>query len=225
MAVSVQRFYRLLLERYGPQGWWPVTDPGQRAPTYRTRAKLSARQRFEVCVGAVLTQNTAWRNVVPALARLQTLGAHSPRRLLALHPARLRAAVRPAGYYNQKARYLRNLARLLLALRGAPPSREQLLSVQGVGPETADSILLYAYQRPVFVVDAYTRRIGAALRWFGARAPYRAIQRFFSARLPKRVALFNEYHALLVAHGKRFYSKKPYPRRDPLLLARSSPAE
>lgn len=210
--------YRRLLERFGPQGWWPARTP------------------FEVIVGAILTQSVAWTNVERAIAALDAAGLLSPEALAAAPAERLAPLIRPAGYYNAKARKLKAFVDYLFDRHGGrlerlfalPPeaARSALLAVHGIGPETADSILLYAGGLPTFVVDAYTVRILSRLRP-GGRAPapgrapgdgYEAFRRYFMGALPADPALFNEYHALLVALGKDFCRKRdPRCAECPLL--------
>jgi endonuclease-3 related protein len=167
---------------------------------------------FEICVGALLTQNTSWTNVEKALAALRAYGLMSPEQMAAASPARLRRAVRSSGYFRQKAGRLRDFCRRVLRERpeglrrwfaAAPAAalRAELLSYKGIGPETADCIVLYAACKPSFVVDAYTRRIGGRLG-LGPRADYAAWQALFEAALPPDVKVYNEYHALLVKLGK-----------------------
>lgn len=194
-----RRVYRDLHAAYGPQAWWPAETP------------------FEVMVGAVLTQNTAWSNVEKALANLKAGKALTPEAIVRAHPRRLAAWLRPSGYFNVKARRLRALCAWLLqhggvdALAAWPTDelREGLLAVTGVGPETADDILLYAFQRPVFVIDAYTRRMFARLGVIAGDESYEALRLRFQRALPPDVALYNEYHALIVRHGKDFCRKRP----------------
>lgn len=210
--------HRRLLARYGPLGWWP------------------AETALEVCVGAVLTQNTAWGNVEKALANLRSAGLlGDARAMLALPEARLAALIRPAGYFRVKARRLRALLRWLVERGGGDPAvalggetaalREDLLGVHGVGRETADSILLYAGGRPVFVVDAYTRRVVGRHGWSDGEAPYDDLRAFFERGLPRDEALYNQFHAEIVAVGKDHC--RPAPRCDgcPLegLLPRGGP--
>jgi len=154
-------------------------------------------------VGTILTQNTTWKQAEKAVKQL---GDSSPQRLRTMQ--NLPERIKPAGYFNQKANYLRELASFYLALKGTTPSREALLRVKGIGEETADSILLYAYHQPEFVVDAYTRRIFA--HWKIKESTNREIKQ----AMPKNVQVYQEFHALLVQHGKRYYRKKPY--KDPL---------
>jgi endonuclease-3 related protein len=191
----LKRFYRALFDAYGPQGWWPG-----RTPT-------------EVVVGAVLTQNTNWLNVEKAIVNLRRARLLSWQALREVSPAKLAELIRPAGYFNVKARRLKNLvdwlwsrhAGKLSRLRKAPmaQSREELLSVNGVGPETADSILLYALDHPSFVVDAYTKRVLRRHGVVGSNAGYDDVKGLFELHLPRDVRLFNEYHALIVAVAKK----------------------
>lgn len=211
------RIYAELLRCYGPQGWWPLLDceggapdkTGSRAGYHPGRYDLpeTPAQAFEICVGAILTQNTAWTNVEAALRRLRDAGGLDPEGLLALEENRLREAIRPAGFFNQKARKLREFARFFRDLEGRVPAREELLALWGIGRETADSMLLYAFGVPVFVVDAYTRRIAGSLGLIDPGADYDAIRAFFEEHLPLDAAVFQEYHALLVEHAKRHYRK------------------
>lgn len=193
--------YRRLLRRFGPQRWWP------------------ARSRFEVIVGAILTQNTAWTNVKHAIARMRAERLLTPERIDAAPHRTLATLIRSSGYYNMKARRLKQFTGFLLTRYGGslprmfqtglPKLRGELLGISGIGEETADSILLYAGNRPTFVVDAYTRRVLERHGLIRAGASYREIQRLFMDRLPADAALFNEYHALLVAVGKTYCRTTP----------------
>jgi len=192
-----------MLTALGPSGWWPGDTP------------------FEVAVGAVLTQNTNWKNVEKAMTNLRAAGALEARAMDALSPGRLAELVRPSGSFNVKAARLRSLLDLLrdeadyditaLAGRGLDALRPLLLSVRGIGPETADSILLYALGEPTFVVDAYTRRILGRHALIPEDAHYDEVREFFMDALPVEAALFNEYHALLVRVAKDF-CRKAAPR-------------
>lgn len=195
--------YRLLLAHFGPQRWWPGETP------------------FEVMVGAVLTQNTAWANVEKAIGNLRAAAALDCRVILEMPEAELAQRLRPAGYFNVKARRLRafcafldkrNVLETPEQLRGQgdlPDLRKALLAVHGIGEETADSILLYALGLPVFVVDAYTRRIFQRLGLLKGDESYGGIQGLFQAHLPRDVGLYNEYHALIVRHGKDICRPRP----------------
>ncbi|MBK1723774.1 endonuclease [Thiocystis violacea] len=168
-------------------------------------------------VGAVLTQNTAWINVERALARLRERAALDAEAILALAPDALADALRPAGYFNVKARRLSAFCEFFLAAGGleglsaleTPPLRRDLLGVKGVGPETADDMLLYAFERPVFVVDAYTRRIFTRLGLLEGDEGYEEIRQGFETALGPDVPLFKEYHALVVRHGKERCKTRP----------------
>jgi endonuclease III related protein len=202
------RLYDRLHRRYGPQRWWP------------------ARSRFEVVVGAILTQNAAWRNAERAIARLRAAGVLDLRGVLALPSARLPLLIRPSGTFRVKARRLRAFARnvarrhrgrlgRLLALP-LPALRAELRGIAGIGPETADAIALYAAGRPIFVVDAYTRRILGRHRLVPPDADYATVQTLFMAHLPHDPALFNEFHALLVRAGKEHCRTRPRCEGCPL---------
>ena len=199
-ALLLEVFHRLL-SRFGPQHWWPGESP------------------IEVMVGAILTQNTAWSNVEKAIAALKRRRGLSLKALSRMSEESLSERIRPCGYFRVKARRLKNLIAAvqrpghgdLDRFLSLPTKklRDALLEVSGVGPETADSILLYAARRPVFVVDAYTRRALARHRWISPDAAYNEIQTLFMDRLPRDASLFNEYHALLVVLGKGHCRPKP----------------
>jgi endonuclease-3 related protein len=200
--------YDILLKRFGPQDWWPGDTP------------------FEVIVGAILTQNTNWTNVEKAITNLINAKVLSPDKLHNLDIKKLAELIRPAGYFNIKAKRLKNFLDWFfenysgqlknLENIGTPELREQLLSVKGIGPETADSILLYALNRPVFVVDAYTARICSRHHLIDEDADYHRIQETFESNLPSDIQLFNEYHALLVHLGKDFCKPTPKCEECPL---------
>ncbi len=215
MQNNLDTIYRRLYRAFGPQRWWP----GDTA--------------FEVMVGAILTQNTNWANVERAIANLKKSGTFSCPRLYRLSPRKLAKLIRPAGYYNLKAKRLKNFFKFyLLRYQGSHKKmsgagilrlREELLSVNGVGQETADSILLYALGKPVFVVDAYTKRIFSRHGFIPEGASYEEVQRFFMQNLRNKVQLFNEYHALIVRLGKDFCLKsKPKCGLCPLKNLRSA---
>jgi endonuclease III related protein len=198
---KLMRVYELLYERYGPQGWWP------------------GEGRCEIAVGAILTQNTSWANVEKAIANLKAVGCLNAERLFEIEQAELAELIRPAGYYNIKAKRLKNFFRWLfdeyqgrldsLEKLDAGRLREQLFGVNGIGPETADSIVLYAFEKPVFVVDSYTCRVLGRHELIDEGADYQQVQDFFESNLPADSELFNEYHALLVRVGKECCRPKP----------------
>ncbi|MGA2065902.1 MAG: endonuclease III domain-containing protein [Thermoguttaceae bacterium] len=203
MSVRLQEVYRRLLAAFGPQHWWPAKFP------------------FEVVVGAVLVQNTSWRNVERAIGNLREAGLLEPHALAALPEETLQDLIRPAGYFRIKAKRLRSLVHFLVeryggsleAMFATPPAtlRDDLLAVHGIGKETADSILLYAGGLNVFVVDTYTHRVLARHGWIGFDADYDQIQEYFQGNLPEDAAMYNEFHALLVRLGKD-YCRKAQPR-------------
>lgn len=194
VKARLLRLYRRLLARHGPQRWWPARTP------------------FEAAVGAILVQHTAWAGAARAVAALRARGLLNPRRLAACDAATLAELVRPAGLYRLKAQRLLDFTDWLLyqfrgdvrAIRRVPLPllRRAMLDVPGLGPETADAILLYAAGRPVFMADAYTRRVLQRHRLLPPGAGYEAARAFLEAHLPSDPALFNEFHALLVAAGK-----------------------
>ncbi|HSW53395.1 MAG TPA: hypothetical protein VLG93_09185, partial [Sulfuricaulis sp.] len=173
--------------------------------------------RFEIMAGAVLTQNTAWTNVEKAIINLKQAKALSPEAIVRAPPRRLAAWLKPSGYFNIKARRLKAMCRWLLQQGGVRrlgkldthELRHALLNVHGIGPETADDMLLYAFRRPVFVIDAYTRRIFARLGLIAGDEPYETLRHRFENELGPSAPLFNEYHALIVVHGKDVCKKRP----------------
>lgn len=201
ISQLLKEIYHRLLDCYGPQHWWP------------------ADESFEVMVGAILTQSAAWVNVEKAIANLKGAKALYPDALRRLSLSEIASLIRPSGYYNAKARKLQSLAQWIgnlyddsiERLCAIPTSelRQQLLSVYGVGEETADSILLYVANKSVFVIDAYTRRITGRIGLAPDSNSYAAYQSLFMNNLPCDVSLFNEYHALLVYHGKNICRKSP----------------
>ncbi len=220
-SVVVEAIYKRLYEVYGPQGWWPVVAPdtsGGHLTRYHPGDYGYPRddaERFEICVGAILTQNTAWLNVEQALVRLAALKALCPQAVIELPQAVLIEALRPSGYFTVKAKKLVVFARYYLAFNGRTPKREDLLQVWGIGPETADSMLLYGYGQPELVVDAYTRRIFSHLGLVSEDITYHALKEFCQPQLPPAVEVYQEFHALLVAHAKNHYRRRPY--NEPLL--------
>lgn len=209
LPKALTGIYDTLYRSYGPQGWWP------------------GRSRFEMIVGAVLTQNTAWSNVEKAIKNLKAEGVlSSPMKLHGLGRNKLARLIRPAGYYNVKAARLKNFTDFLLrkyggslnrlAAAGTERLRQELLGVNGIGPETCDSIMLYAFGRPVFVVDAYTKRIFSRHGFFRRDLAYDSVQAVFMKNLPSDENIFNEYHALIVRLAKDHCRTKPGCEKCPL---------
>ncbi len=202
MSVNrkLERIYQLLFDRYGPQHWWPADEP------------------FEMIVGAILTQSTAWTNVEKAIANLKQAGVLNPLSLRQIPVEQLTELIRPSGYYNAKARKLKAFAEQLeehhdsldeMLAPALVELRQKLLSIYGIGPETADSIILYAAKKPIFVIDAYTHRIMDHLGLNSDFGNYATLQALFMDNLPHNESIFNEYHALFVRHGKESCRKTP----------------
>lgn len=202
MLSDLLLIYKQLFSAYGEQHWWP------------------GRDRFEIIVGAILTQQVTWKNVEKALAALKAAGLLNPETLLRASLDEVAALIRPTIYYNEKAKKLRSFLLFLqerhhgdlsdLFSLPLPTLREELLSVHGIGEETADSIILYAAEKPSFVIDAYTRRIMQRLGLIRGKEPYSSLRALFMENIPRDVKLYNEYHALLVRHGKeRCRSRSP----------------
>jgi len=218
----LKQIYNDLLGLYGRQGWWPVTPVGgcrgdlPEGPIYGIGLK-NDKQRLEIIFGAVLTQNTQWKpNVERAIIELNRLDLIDIDRILNANHEVIANAIKSSGYFNEKAKKLKKVAEFLkknpiarLRKTDLRRVREMLLDINGVGPETADSILLYALDRPIFVVDAYTRRIFSRLGLVNEDASYGDVQAFFMENLKHDARLFNEYHALIVEHGKVVCTKKP----------------
>jgi endonuclease-3 related protein len=208
MTTTLQ-IYRHLLDALGPQHWWPGDSP------------------WEVMIGAVLVQNTSWKNVEQAIQNLREADLIEPRRLLAVPPEELAELIRPAGYYRLKTKRLWSLLEFVVgeyggsldALRNVDMHqlREELLGVHGIGPETADSILLYAMEQPALVVDTYTHRVFARHGWIDYDADYHRLQEHLSGELPEDVTLYNELHALLVNVGHHFCRRRPKCDECPLV--------
>lgn len=201
---AVQEIFDSLHDHFGPPNWWPATSA------------------FEVCVGAILTQNTAWRNVTKAIDNLKREGALSFEAIEKVDRAILAEWIRPSGYFNQKSARLKGFVATVreqhgsfeaLQDLGTDDLREFFLSIKGIGPETADSMVLYAFEKPVFVVDAYTHRILSRHQLIEREAGYYQIQEYLSSHLDTDVQLYNDYHALLVQLGNEF-CKRSKPNCD-----------
>jgi endonuclease-3 related protein len=214
LSAQLQRSYQLLMQRFGPQHWWPAESP------------------LEVMVGAILTQNTNWQNVERALNQMREHNLLQWPHLHTVAIEELAELIRPAGYYRVKAQRLRNLTRLIAELYDGDLDRflsldrdtlrELLLSVRGIGPETADSIILYAARQPIFVVDTYTARVMKRHAWIEPEADYAALQDGFHSVLPEDTEMFNEFHALIVRVGKEYC--RPQPRCEGCPLESLLPA-
>src|SRR3989338_8198434 len=204
--------YRNLYSHFGPQNWWPVTS------------EKDTKQKLEVCFGAILTQNTNWKNVEKAIAQLNKNNLINTKRIIDISNKKLALIIRSSGYHNQKAKKLKNFCYFLLKSyngklgllfkKDIEELRKQLLSVNGIGPETADSIILYAAKKPIFVVDAYTKRIFSRIGY--KEKTYDEFQKLFMSSLPNSERLFNEYHALIVQLCKNICKNKPLCHKCPI---------
>lgn len=205
---NIKKVYEILLEHYGEPEWWPV--------------QFSSNKEFEIIAGAILTQNTNWQNVEKALANFG--GLLAPEKVLQMSSETLAQIIKPAGFFNQKAEYLKNMARWLESYKFDVEKikrgelftlRRELLAVKGVGEETADSVLLYAFDFPAFVIDAYTKRLISRL--FGVNEQnYGALKKLFEQSLPRDARVYNNFHALIVIHAKTHCRKKPVCEGCPL---------
>ncbi len=225
--MTLNKIFQKLLDSYSYQGWWPITDYEGSNPTKTGSTQgyhpadysfpRNSSEKFEIIVGAVLTQNTSWPQVEKSIINLKKLTDLTPFEILDLGEDEFKAAIKPSGYFNQKYNYLRNVSRFYISLDGQTPLRSELLSVKGIGPETCDSILLYAYGEKEFVVDAYTRRIFSHLGFIDEKDSYNKIKKLFEDDFDGSVNDYQEYHALIVEHAKNHYLKKPYGEQDNVL--------
>jgi len=204
--------YDRLYEAYGPQGWWPLLKEDRDGfrclyVPENSIKELNRQERFEICVGAILTQNTNWNNAERALVSLAASGILDPESLASMEPEEIADHIKSSGYYNQKAKKLNLFARFCLG--NPPPDRKLFLSQWGLGPETVDDMLLYAYNQPVFVIDAYTIRLFSRLGLCDAGIAYHDLQDEIISHLEADTLLFKEYHALIDRHAKEHCSKKP----------------
>jgi len=224
---KIYTIYKKLYETYGAQGWWPFInyDGVNRAKKGVNRGyhvldytfPRNSDEVFEVCTGSILTQNTTFSSVVKSLENLNSKKSLTANGIESMDIQELKTAIKPSGYYNQKAEYILEFIKFYKGLNGAIPTREELLNIKGIGEETADSILLYGYNQLQFKVDAYTKRVLTELGLIDKKAKYHEIKLLMESSLKEAVedkkdllVIYQEYHALIVNHAKEFYSKKPY---------------
>jgi endonuclease III related protein len=214
---KIYEIYKILYKAYGPQGWWPFINYEESYHPLDYSFPRDADEVFEVCLGSILTQNTSFTSVVKSLHNLKKLDSLTPKAIKELDIDALKLAIKPSGYHNQKAKYILEFISFFETLDARTPTRDELLSVLGVGQETADSILLYGYNAPEFKVDAYTKRVLLEFGLIDEKAKYQDMKKLMQEALEEsikdekeRVIVFQEYHALIVNHSKEFYSKKPY---------------
>ncbi len=208
--------YQWLFQEYGPLGWWPLLRLPKRYHPGDYNYPQTSQDIYEICLGAILTQNTTWRQAETALMQLKAITDLDPNLVLTLDENRVKEAITPARYANSKYRYLCETTRFYLDFSGRTPCRDEILVVKGIGNETADCILLYGFKQLEFVIDAYTQRM---FHHYGLiqTSKYLEIKSLFENNLPKDLILYQEYHALIVCHATRFYSRKPYGLSDPIV--------
>lgn len=215
---DAEKIYLLMAAAYKKQGWWPIYSRKKGCSEYGIGAPRDDADRFEIVIGAILTQNIAWKNVEKALGALKKNQILTPRKLHKADNELIAECIRPAGYYNQKTLKIKNFLNWFkvynysfeeLNKMKTEILRKNLLWVNGVGPETADSILLYAMNRKIFVVDAYTKRIFSRLNLTSVDDSYDSVQNYFHTEFKGTIKKYNEFHALIVAHGKDICRNKP----------------
>ena len=222
--IKIQTIYDKLSLHFGPQNWWPVTLDGEISPGYHENINLTEKQKLEICFGAILAQSTSWKNAEKALIELNKNSLIDAKKILKIEDERLASIIKPSGYHNQKAKKLKNFCSFLfknyggnlgkLLKKNVEELRNELLSVNGIGPETADSIILYAAKKPIFVVDAYTKRIFSRVGF--KENSYDEFQSLFHKTLPQSERLFNEFHALIVELGKSICKTAPLCGQCPI---------
>ncbi len=213
---KIYKLYQLLYDTYGPQGWWPFINSDGYHPLDYSFPKTND-EIFEVCLSSILTQNTTFTSVVTSLNNLNDLKCLNSQAIESLDIKKLKLAIKPSGYFNQKARYILEFIKFFHSLDEKIPTRDGLLGVVGIGEETADSILLYGYNQPSFKIDAYTKRLLIELNIINEKYKYKDIKKLMETFLKdvikddkELLIVYQEFHALIVKHGKTFYSKKPY---------------
>tara|TARA_B100001964_G_C14253644_1_gene611194 strand:+ start:3861 stop:4619 length:759 start_codon:yes stop_codon:yes gene_type:complete len=220
----IKSIYDSLYSHFGSQHWWPVTKTGN-IPKYHKNIKLNEKQKLEICFGAILTQNTSWKNVEKAIINLNKNNLININKILKINNKKLAEIIKSSGYHNQKAKKLKNFCSFLFKNynsnvglffknNNVEKIRNELLSINGIGPETADSMILYAAKKPIFVIDAYTKRIMNRISF--KENNYDELQDLFMKNSNNNEKLFNEYHALLVELGKNICKKIPLCKQCPI---------
>jgi endonuclease-3 related protein len=222
--MLIKNIYNNLYSHFHPQHWWPVTLDKEITPKYHKNIKLNGRQKLEICFGAILAQNTNWKNAEKAIVQLNKNQLININKIIKIKNKKLAEIIKSSGYYNQKAKKLKNFCRHInkdysnnlkkFFGNNIGKLRNELLSINGIGPETADSIILYAAKKPIFVVDAYAKRIINRIGF--KEETYDELQTLFMSNLKKNEKLYNEYHALLVELGKNVCKIKPLCQNCPL---------
>lgn len=227
MCQEINDIYNTLTETYSHLDWWPTgsyksldIDKSKYLVEVDDSYPEKYIDQFEIIMGTILTQNTTWVSVDKALANLALYTDFNPNNILEFintDTDRFKQLIKPSGYFNQKTIYLKNIAEFFIDLDGRTPTRKEVLAVKGVGNETADSILLYAFGEKEFVVDAYTKRIFSYLGFIRETATYHQVKKLFEENFQGDVDDYKQYHALIVEHAKNYYRKKPYGVNDNIL--------
>ncbi|MFC1504096.1 endonuclease III domain-containing protein, partial [Spirochaetota bacterium] len=223
---KIEKIYRILYKHYGPQGWWPLSMRGL-VSKHHAGSVRTMRDRTEVIIGAILTQNTAWTNVEKALYNLNNADIRSFQKITKTPHQTLARLIHPSGFFNQKALRLKIISKFfspktvntILHEKDITVLRSLLLGVKGIGDETCDSILLYAFSKNIFVIDAYTKRIFSRVGLLKENSKYNAWQLLFMKslmRIRNKSKVFSEYHALIVEHAKQYCRKKQICKRCPI---------
>lgn len=224
---KIMTIYEKLYDVYGPQGWWPFINyegtndikEGNNEGYHILKYDFprDKNEIFEVCLGSILTQNTTFTSVIKSLNNLNNINCLNYERIKKMPIDELKSLIKPSGYHNQKSTYILEFIDFFEKLNDRIPKREELLKIKGIGPETADSILLFAYNQPQFKVDAYTKRLLVYNRLIPENSKYHDIKYFMENEIKKEInnneeliIIYQEYHALIVNHSKLNYSKKPY---------------
>lgn len=221
---KIKKSYDDLIEAFGPQGWWPIVNNETLLCEYHVNSPKSESEALEICFGSILAQNTSWKNAEKAIINLKKNNILGVKKIISAENKKLSEIIKSSGYHNQKTKKLKNFCEFLLKNHNGrldllfnkriDEIRKELLSVNGIGPETADSIILYAARKPIFVIDSYTKRILGRIG-YGIKE-YAEFQELFMQSLPNNERLFNEYHALLVTLAKNVCRKKPLCEKCPL---------
>lgn len=222
---NIDTVYQILLKKFGPQGWWPLFNYRKNEFTYSGKKNISSDEQFEIILGAILTQNVSWSNVEKCFQNLAETGRITLENIEKMGPESLSASIVSSGYYNQKTKKIFNVITAINEnfsstndLKKLPDAelRAFLLSVNGIGPETADSIMLYAYDKKTFVIDAYTKRLFHRLGNLDEKSSYNSMQTIFHTQFSGELPDYKEYHALIVALSKDYCRKKPQCGECPL---------
>ncbi len=214
---KIYNIYKELYTSYGPQGWWPFLDVKDNYHPLDYNYPKNENQIFEVCLASILTQNRNFTSVVKSLHNLKNENLLNYKKIKKAPIDKIKELIKPSGYQNQKTNYILNYIDFFEKLNGRIPSRNELLAIKGIGPETADSMLLYGFNQREFKIDAYTKRVLVYLKIFDEKAKYHDMKYFMEDELKKEIKdekelliTYQEFHALIVRHAKVYYSKKPY---------------